>query len=598
MPFDRFRAADDATAAAVSRLLPDLAPAAVLIADDADDAVRLLGVALGSPGALDDVPSARRALIEHLDARPRWSAEQVIETAGPPADTDDDDAALAAALRALPERQRAAVVLAPADGAEEAVVRLRADVARRDADELLESRRAAALFRAPGSAPPAEPAVVPLPERLDRLAAGRPLPPAAAEAIAALIGEAQGSRRRRRLRFTAGAAVAALLVALTPLLPQGAESPPTVYGEPTRGTLAVNEDFVAGMSEAAWPGAPGPTDSRRVVFADDVPGGRWALVAAGGNRSQPAAIAWFTGPSGASPDEMTLWSVRSGPDPAMPVSLTDPTTGALVVVGAPGDRITVSARPDVGPDGSVTRSFRTLRAPDGVAVAGLTPVPDATVSAARLQVSRENRLLAVRPRIVIPRPAGSAADLPVRALRPANELWVGDAAVNSRLRTVFGQLGQVAAATPVTALWSGDLPGVNDRPTRLSILAIQQASGAFVVTAPYSYAADPRGRLGSSWCATGVLPAGLPLEQRAVAVRCDLRDQLRGEIYRFLVVVGPRTATTVQLLDDAGAVLSEHPLADGVAVIRSPGDVIEVSVSTAAGGSVTGVPFVDSDLAD
>jgi hypothetical protein len=382
---------------------------------------------------------------------------------------------------------------------------------------------------------------------------------------------------------------------LVPLLPQGAAEnpPPTVYGEPTRGALAGDADFVAAMAEEAWPGAPGAADSRRVVFADDVPGERWALVAAGGSPSRPAAIAWFTGPSGASPDRMTVSAFRTAPDPSLPVSLTDPRTGALVVVAAPGDRIAVSGRPEVGADGSVTRSFRDVHATRGLAVVGLLPVPDATESGARLEVTRDQRRLDVLPPAVLAAPVAAGPDVPVVALRPATPSVLDDAAAQTRLRWVLGQLGEVTTATPVTALWSGDLPG----PTRLSVLAVEQPSGAFVVTAPYTYTADPSGSSVVSWCATGVLPAGVPLDQRVVAVRCEIRDQtIRAEINRFLVVVGPRTAVSVRLLDGDGALLGEQGLDDGVAVIRSPGDVAEVSVTMAEGGSSTAAPLVDVDL--
>lgn len=160
-----------------------------------------------------------------------------------------------------------------------------------------------------------------------------------------------------------------------------------------------------------------------------------------------------------------------------------------------------------------------------------------------------------------------------------------------------GQLGEFPADAPVTALWSGELPGPYDRPTRLTILAVEQPSGALVLTAPFGYAADGSGRSGSSWCATGVLPAGIPRDERVVAVLCDLSDlTVRGEIFRFLVVVAPRAADPVRLLDGEGAVLSEHALADGIAVIRSPGTVAEVAVSTAGGVTSTGTPLVDSGL--
>src|SRR4051812_44296663 len=98
------------TADAVARLLPGLTPAAVLLTHDQGSAVELLAAALSAPRALADADSSRRALVHQVLARPRWSAEQVIETSAPAEPADEDDA-LAAALRALPDRQRAAVVL-------------------------------------------------------------------------------------------------------------------------------------------------------------------------------------------------------------------------------------------------------------------------------------------------------------------------------------------------------------------------------------------------------------------------------------------------------------------------------------------------------
>lgn len=97
------------TVDAVSGVLPQLVPAAVLLTDGPAEAVGLLGAALGAPRALDDLDAARRALARQVLRRPPWSAEQVIEAE--PAAPADDDTALAAALRALPERSRATVVL-------------------------------------------------------------------------------------------------------------------------------------------------------------------------------------------------------------------------------------------------------------------------------------------------------------------------------------------------------------------------------------------------------------------------------------------------------------------------------------------------------
>jgi hypothetical protein len=293
---------------------------------------------------------------------------------------------------------------------------------------------------------------------------------------------------------------------------------------------------------------------------------------------------------------MPLLSIRVAPDPGEVVSVTDPGTGALVVVGAPGDRIQVSARPYVDVGGSVTRSFWDLPTSRGVAVVGLPPVPGSRVSAVRLQVVRDGSRHGVHPPTVVKDPRAAPVDVTTTSLRPPAPPAAGDAAVAPRLRALLGQLGEPVGDTPVTALWSGDLPGPNHQPTRLSILAVPQVSGAFVVTAPYGYTADARGRRGSSWCGTGVLPAGLPLAQRVVAFRCDLSDlAARREIFRFLVVVAPRSATSMRLLDDQGAVLHEQPLADGVAVVRSPGDVTRVAVTT-ADGERSEATLVDADL--
>jgi hypothetical protein len=279
------------------------------------------------------------------------------------------------------------------------------------------------------------------------------------------------------------------------------------------------------------------------------------------------------------------------------VSITDPATGALVVVGAPGDRIRVSDRPEVDAGGTITRRFRTIPTTRGVAVVGLAPVPDAVVTAVRLEMTRDHRPLDVRP----PTVADDARANPVVAtptrLRPPPAPAAGDAAVAPRLRALLGQLGEPVGGTPVTALWSGDLPGPNDQPARLTVLAIPQASGAVVITAPYGYTADPGGATGSSWCGTGVLPAGIPLEQRVVAVQCDLSDlSVDREISRFLVVVGPRSAPSFRLLDPDGTVLRDAPLADGVAVVRSPGDVDRVAVTNADGGTSEVLPLEDTDL--
>ena len=592
----------DITGEAVGRLLPRLTPAAVLMTDDPDSAVRLLISALGAPGALASEDDARRSLARAVTHRPRWAGEQVIESRASQT-WADEDAALAGAWGALTVLDRAAVVSGPEDDPVrgEATARLRGALSHRDADLRRERARVAALYQRPGSGAADEPPAPDVPDRLALMASERRLPAGAAETIGAAVATAHSVRRRRRLRVAAGVVTAAVLLVLVPLLPRGSAPPrpASVYAGPTRGSLAGDADFLRGIRDSGWALAQEERGPRRVIFAGDVPGDRWALVAAGGTPSRPATTAWFTGPANAPADQMSLLSIRVAPDPAEPVSVIDPTTGSLVVVAAAGDRVRLSDRPEIGAGGSVTRHFRSMPTSSGVAAVSLAPIARATVTPVRLQVDRHGRRLDVPPPTVVGIPGTPPLVVTPARLRPAPPRAPGDGAVEPRLRAVLGQLGEPVADTPVTTLWAGDLPGPNDQPARLTVLAIPQRSGAVVVTTPYGYAADLTGRAGSSWCGTGVLAAGPPLEQRVVAVECDLSDLgVEREIVRFLVVVAPRTATSMQLLDDTGAVLRERPLADGVAVVRSPGDVAQVSVTTADGGTVTGIPLTDADLSD
>jgi hypothetical protein len=601
------RVGDTGAGDAVSRLLPRLTPVAVLLTDDPDGAVRLLITALTAPRALDSPDDGLRALLRVALHTPRWAAEQLLESRRTSAPADEDEA-LAGAWRGLDVGDRVAVILQsvvdlpPSEAGNEApAARLEHVLVGRDDEERRERARTTALYRRPGAAPEPAPPTPDLGDRLRALAAGRPLPETAAETIAAAVSSAVLARRRRRLRVTAAAVGAVLLAGLLPLLPRGpvTPTPASVYAGPTRGSLAGDEDFLRAIRDSGWALATDTSGPLRVVFAGDVPGDRYALVAAGGTPSRPATTAWFAGPANAPPDQMSLLSIRGAPDPAEPVSVIDPATGALVVVGAPGDRVRLSDRPEVGAGGSISRSFRNLPTVHGVVALSLAPIPHATVTAVRLQVERDHRRLDVPPPTVSAEPGTPPVDVLTRWLRPSPSAAAdGDGIVAARVRAVLGQLGEPVGDTPVTVLWSGDLPGPNDQPARLTVVAIPRPSGAVVVTTPYGYTADPAGRIGSSWCGTGVLPAGIPLEQRVVAVQCDLSDlSVDREISRFLVVVGPREAASMRLLDATGNVLRERQLADGVAVVRSPGDVAEVDVTTADGGTTSAIPLVDTDLA-
>jgi hypothetical protein len=203
-------------------------------------------------------------------------------------------------------------------------------------------------------------------ERLRALADATAPPPRAD--LAAVVERRHRARRTTQLRVGAAAVVVAAVAVAVPLVrdgeparsvsavadaPAGADLPGSdVHGVPTRGSLAGDAEFVEGVRQLSWrdPGAavaaPPPAGSH-VVFAGDVPGGRWALVARPLTVPPPlldddeleqalgtgsVALAWFAGPPGAAPDEMRLHAAPVVSEPGLPTALWDPTTGTLAVV--------------------------------------------------------------------------------------------------------------------------------------------------------------------------------------------------------------------------------------------------------------------------
>jgi hypothetical protein len=224
-------------------------------------------------------------------------------------------------------------------------------------------------------------------------------------------------RRRGRIRVAAGGLLAVLLL-LTgvgvgtrhaggprpatsaspgPPAPRDGGSPrPSLYDAPTRGSLAGDPDFLAGVRALPWPSPPsldGPpgdpaAEDRRVLYAGDVPGSRrWALVAA------PIGVdlgyAWFTGPGGADADELTLALPPARGDVDRPIALLDASapTGPLVVVVLPGDTVEYSPSLDRAADGSLQRTYSRLSVVDGVVLAGVVTPP--ARGGALLRVTRD-----------------------------------------------------------------------------------------------------------------------------------------------------------------------------------------------------------------
>jgi hypothetical protein len=230
---------------------------------------------------------------------------------------------------------------------------------------------------------------------LTRLAQRAPLP--AGDGTAQRVLEVNRGRRVRALRWAAAAgAVVVLGTAATLARPADAvpavqaaatapsgPRPPAVYEQPPRGSLADDPEFLAAVAALPWssasggsePSRPADAESRRVVYAADVPGGhRWAVVMA--RSGSQWVINWFAGPRGAAPAELSEAYGPTGYARGLPLALMDVSaeTGPLVVLADPGVGAEYSATLDRAPDRSLRREFTELREVDG-ALVGLVRTP-------------------------------------------------------------------------------------------------------------------------------------------------------------------------------------------------------------------------------
>lgn len=424
----------------------------------------------------------------------------------------------------------------------------------------------------------------------------------------------------RRLRWLAAAAGVVLLLAVPPLArsqpePEAAAraTPPVVAvelgTEPPRGSLAGDHAFVEAVRRLPWDrdgmagsGNPG-LGSRTVVFAGDVPGGRWALVvgrvlgppgAPGRPADRPTAqtgllAVWFGGAPGAAPEELAPLTAPARAPADAPLGLLDQRTGALVVVAARGDVVEVSERPEVAEDGSVHRTFRGVETVDGVAVARLRPSDGGVSGAVVYAVRRGDRTVARAAPATIGNRPGSA--LPVTLDEPRGPA-PGSAApvVAWTAERLLAPLGLARHELRVTVLWAGDLPGPGPGSGSAAVVAVTLPSGAVVVDGEWLLAVDsPTGRyLQGGDCGLDVLPAGPPVDQRVHALACEVVDPSTGTTFvrSVLLVVAPPHVRAVRLYDNASRFLTELPAVDGVVIAPLPRLTATVEAVTAAGVSL------------
>jgi hypothetical protein len=455
-----------------------------------------------------------------------------------------------------------------------------------------------------------------------------PAPPG----FAGRVRERERRRRNARAEAAAVLVVVAALVATAGVVARGvvangtadgvADSPlmpapagpeesgrlelPDLVDVPTRGSLAGDADWVAGVGELAWPApeglpaerfVPRPED-RHVAFAGDVPGGRVALVLGEiGNRTLRM---WFTGPESAAPEDLRPAVEADDVLPDSPLALWElvedgADEGVLVVVGFPGD--TAAYAPGLLPrdpvDDGVVEGFRPVELVDG---AGSTSAPRPVGLPLSTAVGVTHPVGGgTTVNFDVGDRAAAELGLPVlddpRGLRAAvPDEWI-DNAVD---QLVLLQGIEIRALT-VTLLQAG---GVRDTANQFSVLVAGTARDGDtavvleVFTSAHPVTATDAERGAGSWGARpAVTPtsrdAPPPLEQ---VLAVPMHEVVLDDV---LAVSAPVETGTAEVLDADGDVLVTLPLQRGGGSSLLPPDAAGVRVLDAEGDLVAEQPLTE-----
>lgn len=608
--------------------------AALLAADDRTDAGQLARSALVAAGRSrrgsgDLVEAARTELVRRVLGRRLQDdpgADDWVRTT-PSTGTADGSDGLRRALARLPARTRVAVVLGRWAGWRDddvaAVLRapvaaVRTEIAAGSAD-LRHALHPASAFRRPVGTDVAPDADRELHDALDGLArslasSASPVPPPEE-----LHREATRARRRRWWLGAVAVCAAAVLVAVVVLSGGEGRTPPErpdaapdrsaapravdVTGLPARGSLADDDAFLAGLLDVPWRDdsdpefpieVPTKPESRRVLFAGDVPGARWALLV-----GEPAPVerageepgvivygddlvmAWFVGPPGAEPGRMALGSYPYGVTPDTVPAFLDPATGTLVVVAAPGDSVEVSQRVDIDAAGEDTRSWLPAGMDDGIGIARLDPVDVPWTWSARYRVLREGRQT-ISSSPDGPIVAQEEQDAGVDIEFPQTPTADGRTAAEWAATAVLATTGLPSDDVDVTVRALAPLP----EPTlgTIAVVTVGLPSGAVVVSTQWA-GPTPEGMGGGADCGMEVRPAGSASDLGVLAALCPLYDPVSGrELGDVLLVVAPPQVDRVRFYSGDSAFLGEEAVPDdGVLLIPGPDGLAAVEAVSSGG---------------
>jgi hypothetical protein len=371
-----------------------------------------------------------------------------------------------------------------------------------------------------------------------------------------------------------------------------------LYEQPTRGSLAGDEEWVAGLADRELvPSDPAQVAStgelpdtaiqeRAVAFAGDVPGERVALVVArlwGGRVVQ----AWFTGLRGAEPDEMTMTLLRDAPSTG-PLSLLDlldaaPPRYVLVVVAFPGDEIELMTGRTVTATGKTLGRWEPVPTEDGVGAVSLDVPVIWLQDNAQVRIAHDGEYTAAFAPRLSERAAGveerSSVDLAalpdprgVRGVVHESVVWEAVHYLVSRFGSHPGEMG-------LTLLAGGPAEGVATSTLLVGATLPSGATVGFLAAYPNDLPNPVATRVAVTMTATA--PAGTALPDRVFAM--GLAD--------VFIVSGPAAGARAEIYDAGGTLIGTVPLVDGAGAGPLPAQrPALVRILDASGALVTPAP--------
>jgi hypothetical protein len=438
------------------------------------------------------------------------------------------------------------------------------------------------------------------------------LPPAPAD-LAGTIRARHHRQRRTELRLAAAGLAVMLLFIGVPVITSAlsgsgsetanpssttaGETEKVLLDEPTRGSLATDDAWLAGVAArdlvpSGSAGAPAtgavPEESvelRTTAFAGDVPGGRVALVVAM-LRDGDMVQAWFTGPTGAGPTEMALTEFGSAPsrEPLALLDVPDPATGrgVLVVVAFPGDEVEVKIGQEVTASGEIRERWQPVPTENGAGALGLDVPISWAQQNAQLRIAPEGEdWQHTSPRLsqrAIEAEETASPDLAdPRGLRGL----VDEGQLRTSVEHLVARFGSSPAELGLTILAAGPVGGTTANTLLLGATFPSGATTGLLAVYPSENGVSQPPTVFQSMTSTVTAPAGTALLDRVFAV----------ELAEVLTVSGPMTGTQAEVYDDAGTLLATVPLVQGAGAGFLPPQVPTlVRILDGSGALVTSAP--------